>query len=178
VSTPEPKPFPPWKHFIVTKDVCAKSQLENAIILWFHHADPISIHTLAVAAQDCYHAIGAHKGSPSALQGWIERQSKGFQERIRYAQNFFKHGKKDLLGKAYLYPTHTEMLLLDSIGCHENNAPNTETPLMRLWVGRFALEHPGAAPKLEAFHRIKIEDFKNTTRLEFFNELLPALSAK
>jgi len=39
---------------IVTKASAAKSQLETAIQLWFDDADPVSIHTLAVAAHDCY----------------------------------------------------------------------------------------------------------------------------
>jgi hypothetical protein len=46
----------------VTKRWAARSQLETAIGLWLHHDDPVSIHTLAVAANDCYHAIGEHEG--------------------------------------------------------------------------------------------------------------------
>jgi len=52
----------------VTKKSAAISQLESAILLWLNSGDAVSIHTLAVASNDCFHAIGKLKNKPSRLQ--------------------------------------------------------------------------------------------------------------
>jgi hypothetical protein len=73
--------------------------------------DPISVHTLAVAAHDCYHALGAHKGKPSFLPTFIKSQSKRFQRNAVAAQNFFKHGLNNLTGKVSLDTLFSDSLL-------------------------------------------------------------------
>ena len=62
---------PAQQPLAVTKQSCARSQLETAITLWFTGGDLVSIHALAVAAQDCYRAL-AERAKPkmnSPFQG-------------------------------------------------------------------------------------------------------------
>jgi hypothetical protein len=74
----------------VTKAAAAQAQLESAILLWFTREDAISVHTLVVAAHDCYHGLSSHqRGQPSFVQAFLKEQSKTFQNRFRSAQNFF-----------------------------------------------------------------------------------------
>jgi hypothetical protein len=162
---------------IVTKVSAAKSQLESAILLWFNEGDPVSMHALAVAAQDCYRVIGEHKGIPSAFQKWAESQSKGFQKKLHDAQNFFKHGPNRFKGKVHLLPRHTEVLMFDAVLCH-NLVFNEFPPLMWLYALRFALENPNlVAIKFDPFIRESLEIHKvgRFTRQELLVQLLPHL---
>lgn len=86
------RPAGPPEFIIVTKQSAAKSQLETAILLWFNEGDPVSIHTLAVAAHDCFDELVKPKGKTSDVREWLGRKSKTFQKKTRVAQNFFKHG--------------------------------------------------------------------------------------
>jgi hypothetical protein len=52
------------KSILVSKSDVARSQLETAIQLWFADGDPVSIHTLAVAAHDCLHTLSKLTGKP------------------------------------------------------------------------------------------------------------------
>ena len=103
----------------VIKASVATSQLETAIQLWFDDADPVAIHTLAVAAHDCYDALGRRAGKPSQWSKLMSAISRKDQLRSAYAQNFFKHGFKDLKKQARYMPFHGEILLFDSALCHE-----------------------------------------------------------
>jgi len=69
------------KVITVTKASVARSQLETAIKLWFDEADLVSIHTLAVAAHDCYNALGKAKIEPKKRpsQNKIQNRSAHFQ---------------------------------------------------------------------------------------------------
>jgi hypothetical protein len=73
---------------IVTKWSAATSQLETAIQLWFNEGDPVSIHTLAVAAHDCFNALSTFASKPSLHQKWIKSQPKKIQDWAREPQNF------------------------------------------------------------------------------------------
>src|ERR1700676_4736070 len=102
----------------VNKSEAAKAQLKAAIITWFQGGDPVSIHTLASAAHDCFHWMAKHKGKESILRAWMKAQSKGLQKRIADAQNFFKHGHK-WLKRDVKYPViYGELLMFDSVVCY------------------------------------------------------------
>jgi hypothetical protein len=103
----------------VTKKSAAISQLESAILLWLSNGDVVSIHALAVAANDCFHAIGKLKNKPSRWQEFIESKSIAGKKAARRAQNFFKHGWKDLKGSVLYSPLYGEMLMFDSVVCYE-----------------------------------------------------------
>lgn len=122
--------------------MAAQSQLETAIRLWFMGGDPVSIHALAVAAQDCYRAM-AERAKPkmkSPFQEWADSQSKTFQKKLRIAQTFFKHGPHKFKGKVHLMPKHSDVLMFDAAFCHQQLFRNSLTPpLIWLYAFRFAL---------------------------------------
>jgi hypothetical protein len=124
----------------VTKKSAAISQLESAILLWLNNGDVVSIHALAVASNECFHAIGKLKNKPSRLQERIASDSPGMQKAARRAQNFFKHGWKDLKGSVMYSPLYGEMLMFDSVVCYEV-VFGAMTPLMRTFATQFVIEN-------------------------------------
>jgi hypothetical protein len=175
VDAPKLKPFPKGRveQVLVTKQSVAASQLESAIWLWFQEGDPVSVHTLAVAAHDCFRALLRHAGKASDWEDWMKSKSKEFQKKMRVSQNFFKHGHKELKAKL-LYPTiQGEMLMMDSVTCYEllHNRP---TGLMRLYAQRFLYEHPALITEdaLPLFAKnAEIHQLSNSKRREFFEKL-------
>jgi hypothetical protein len=171
---PKPKPNPkaPAKTLIVTKESAARTQLETAIMLWFNYGDPISILALAAAANDCYDAMGAHIGAPSFFRAWLKTRSSAFQDQVRETQNFIKHGRMNLKGRVRYTPRVAEILMVDSIVCHENVFPRT-TPLMRLYFARFALENPEIVvpERRPIFSKgADVDKLLNFDRLQFLEE--------
>jgi hypothetical protein len=174
---PSPKPTPgPGLHVItVNKKSAATGQLETAILLWFREGDPISIHALAAAAHDCFHAMGKNTGKPAVIQTWLESQSQDLQERSRYIQNFIKHGFKDLHGEADYCPAHGEILMFDAVTCYQGLFEK-KTPLMTLFYLRYLFEnpdhvHPESKPIL--FEKGAIYDLLSASRRRFLEEALP-----
>lgn len=165
------------KVFVITKESAAKSQLETAILLWFNYNDPISILTLAHAANDCYNALGGHVGKPSLFQNWLKTKSIAFQKRTREVQNFIKHGRINLKGSVRYMPRLGEILIADSIECHEAVAGDA-TNLMALFDIRFALENPD---RVREVNRLlfadgpEVEELRRKDRPTFLNESLKAL---
>jgi hypothetical protein len=176
MTTPKPMPKGKAETVIVSKPSAAKSQLESAIWLWFNEGDPVSIHALAVAAHDCFDALVKHKtGQASNLQRWIGHTSKGRQKRIRIAQNFFKHGDKDLKARIVLNSIDAETFMMDAIGCFEILSEDRR-PLMRLYAQRFLYENPTLMTKeaLPVFTKnAEIHQLSDSTRKEFFDALWP-----
>jgi hypothetical protein len=141
-------------------------------LLWFNCGDPVSILTLAAAANDCYDALGAHAGKPSLVQTWLRSQSKGFQKRIREAQNFVKHGRKDLKGTLRYNPIIAEILMADSVACHEQLF-GARTLLMDAYHVRLLLEHPTfVTAKRRPLLRRARKIYSVLDRQDFFYELM------
>jgi hypothetical protein len=160
----------------VTKLSAARSQLESAIWLWFHEVDPVSIHTLAVAAHDCFNALVKHAvGKPSNLQQWLAEESEGRRKRIRIAQNFFKHGSFDLKAEIPLHSIDTEAFMMDAVMSFEI-LTKERSALMRLYGQRFLYEHPTliteeAVPVFEK--NAEVHQLFDSSRKEFFERLYP-----
>jgi len=170
----DPKAVP--KVVIVTKAVVAKSQLETAIVLWFTEGDPVSIHALAVAAQDCYRALAAHAKIDSPFEVWAKSQSPGFQTKLHDAQNFFKHGPNQFKGKLHLMTMHGEVLMFDAAICHKRLF-GEYPPLMFLYAFRFCIENPHiSALRFEpGYEWFKVDAFVNVSRRQLFIDVFPAL---
>jgi hypothetical protein len=124
----------------INKVSAAISQLETAIMLWINDGDISSIHALAVASSDCFNAIATKRGKPSRFQTWIRLQSKTFRKKATEVQNFLKHGWNDLTAEKGISPLYSEMLMFDSIVCHEV-ALGPMSPLMRTFATRFVIEN-------------------------------------
>lgn len=160
---------------VVTKKAVAQSQLETAITLWFTGGDPVSIHTLAVAAQDCYRALAAHSKIESPFKVWAESQSKNFQKKLLDTQNFFKHGQRELKGKVHLAPLHSDMLMYDAALTHERLfGRGRDTVLMFLYCVRFCVENPhlGATVLAPGSEWLKAKVPVNVSRRQLFEMFL------
>ena len=156
----------------LTKEYAALEQLKSAMFLWFHEGDPVSIHTLAAAAHDCFYWLVKHENEESILRQWMSEQSKGLQRRIADAQNFFKHGHK-WLKRQVSYPViYGELLMLDSVVCYGILFGIDDIPgILRLYFVRFMLEHPGVLDgDLDGMflERDVIEELTPSSRKEFF----------
>ena len=160
----------------VTKHFVARSQLDTAIQLWFLEGDPVSIHTLAVAAHDCFNALTKHTtGQRSYMEDWLASKSKGFKKQARVAQNFLKHGHNELKGTLQLTTIHAEMLMMDAVTCYEATG-GKPIALMRLYSQRFLYEHPYLITEdaLPVFAKnAEAHQLFDSTRNEFFQKLLP-----
>ena|SRR5258708_872245 len=167
------------KIMTVTKPDVAKSQLETALTLWFNDADPVSIHTLAVAAHDCLGAIAKSAGKPFRWQELMTSYSQAIQDSLRYPQNFFKHGLKDLKGKARFQPFDAEIRLYDSALLYESTLGNL-TPLMKAFLLRFAFRFPDYLTldiKDLIMHETGLlaADLESLSRSDFLKKVLPPL---
>jgi hypothetical protein len=184
VSTPEPSrdPKAPGPYIAYSKPDAARLQLETAILLWFNYGDPISIHTLAAAANELYHGIGSKIGAPTIIQMWKKSLSKKERDEANKAQNFAKHASTDPNSKLPLPTRHAEVLMIDSIMCHEKMF-RKRTPLMTCFFARLAFENPRLMESINMGRRkqgrqdLVIEQPHKADRVQFLNRELPALIA-
>jgi hypothetical protein len=170
---PTPKPSPTV--FVATKHQAAIGQFESAILLWLNEADPISILVLASNAEECYHALGKKVGKPSFHQEFMAKMPHSFRDRMRYIQDFAKHGFMDLDERTPFETSVAEGLMLVALDCHAQIFGNV-TPLMKLYWLRMLTERPRwtSPPKLPvALQQIvidsgAIEEVGRGTRKECF----------
>ena len=160
------------------KRKAAIGQLESAILLWFHEADPISILVLASHAHDCYHALGKKRGKPSWFQEFTDKMPRSFRERGKYIQDFAKHGFKDLNEMARFETIWADALMLLSIERHGDIYGPPMRPLMALYFTRALSEHPRWTPNRQSFPQALldsgiIEDVAQGTRKQCFDSFLP-----
>lgn len=164
----------PPEYFLVTKEAAATTQLECAISLWFSYSDPVSIHTLASAANECFHAMSKLAGKPSVLQAWLKSQSNKIKKQATKSQNFFKHGSRDAQEKIPYFPQEAELKILDSILCYKHLHRGYTTPTMGAFEMFYFLRNPQAIPA--AFQQSFANAPKGeitTDRTKFFNTVLP-----
>lgn len=128
----------------VSKIDAAKRQLETAITLYFHDADPVSTHTLAAAAHNVLHALCKSQGIKSMIKDndMIREGKKGaYLKYINAAQNFFKHGSRDLNKLCVFSPASTECLILDA--CQMYQRITTEYPKpFKIFYWWFTIQYP------------------------------------
>lgn len=156
----------------------ARTQLETAITLWFHYADPISIHALAAASNKCYHGMGRKIGAPTVIETWKKSLSRKDYDRAVEVENFAEHANTDANGTVHLLTEYAASLILDSIICHEKMF-GTRTPLMTCFFARFAFENRRLTDFINAMRRkdglddLVVEQPDETDRVKFFNRELP-----
>jgi hypothetical protein len=163
---------------VLNKKSVAWSQVEEAITIWAKYGDPVSILTLAKAANECYKALAGHIGKPSYFETWLRSKSKAFQDRTRYVINWVKHGRDDMKKKPKYHPIIAEALIFDSIECHAVIF-GSRSHLMGLFVIRYSLEHPSesSARLIASMSKsLGVNDLLNGDRTEFFQKALERLS--
>lgn len=162
---------------VVSHYDAAKSQLDQAIFLWFHRdheyvlSDPTAIHTLAVAVQGILWAY-AHdsRQKPSAMAQQIYTNRE--HAKLKDPQNFFKHGnvgrKEKGRRKAVSHlPSLTDFFLADNIVTH-NRLFKMTTPLMDMFLVRYGMRFPESGVSLETL-AVKLLDagYDSATLLGF-----------
>ncbi|MFN2624232.1 MAG: hypothetical protein ABR611_15455 [Chthoniobacterales bacterium] len=160
----------------ITRIEAAIGQLETAIFLWFQEGDLAAIHTLAAASQELLHHTGKRLGTPSKLVEMINSEPKKFRDRVRQAQNFFKHPKDHpILSYA---PIIAELTIIDALAVVENmNHPLS--PIMKLFAIRFALTHPNILPLDFALAKfpigLDVNQIGKLSRPDFLEKILPLI---
>jgi hypothetical protein len=163
--------------FYVTKELAATHQLESAIFLWLHAFDPISVHTLAAAANEILNALGSTIGTPAAFNKWLKTISKKSQARRLAPQNFFKHGFRDVNGKLLYVPLSGAIILFSAVWSYQAIFKRLSS-FMQLYGAFFVLQHRHIARKdilEDLFKGLPIDDLANLDRSEFFEAGLEAL---
>ena len=165
----------------ISKLDAAKRQLEMAIVLYFHEADPVSIHTLTAAAYNIIRDINAKRGGlPMYVKGLFfsiikEEYRQEIIKKIQAAENFFKHADKDSDEVLKFNPAQTELLILDA--CMKYYEMTGEkVPSHVVFQGWYAMNNPEAyslPPEMDAFIREQERKFGRQGRLWFFSTLLP-----
>jgi hypothetical protein len=169
----------------VTKIDAARRQLETAITLWFHEADPVSIHTLACASFQLVYDINSQVGgSPMfpdrmAATETTEARKKYLHKFLREAQNFFKHAEKDA-PQTFAFITHqTELFVFEACQKYYEIA-HEDLPLMKLFHFYIRLHNPnlfdGPDPQKDIFDKPGTQRLKSYGKREFFQKVLPGFS--
>ena len=126
----------------LSKIDAARRQLETAILLYFRDGDAVSIHTLAAAAHEILAAVNRKRGSEPMISDMVLEGIKleyrdAFNDRVKEAQNFFKHGSRDPFATLTGFSTRqSEVLLIDACLAYgritEDRPPVTR--LFALWA--------------------------------------------
>jgi hypothetical protein len=157
----------------LTKKKVARSQLETAIYLWFHYADPASIHTLAVAAHDCLHALGKACGKSTAMKDRMKGLNKTQRDRMTAAQNFFKHGDKELNKFLRYKPEHAAVLMFDAVVAVWEIFDNP-SPIMSVFLAYYCMSHPDEGFDIDSLYPAELRERlgfgkgREVDRKEFF----------
>jgi len=130
----------------VSKLDAAKRQLETAIRLYFNDADPVSIHTLAVASHDMLVNLQRN----NSFHNETSRQTNGLIVRDKYMQEIkktIKSSKQSLqqihnAGKSFLSfsPREIEFLLFDAVEKYVQ-LTSEHVPYLIIFRGWFVYKH-------------------------------------
>jgi hypothetical protein len=151
------RPNPP-NGISITKIDAAKRQLDTAIDLWFRSGDPVSIHTLASAAQEILVPIAKAKGTFLGAFDTIyivPGKEDEYFAWMRLHQNFFKHGSKNPDETIIFNPEADDALIRTVIQVYAGVAGNV-TPHMNAYILRFLFSHPHLH-KTDSFPQMRSE---------------------
>ncbi len=127
----------------------AKSQLCEAIMLFFEQRDPVSVHTLSWAALEIIHehldVSGGQVDSCSCVLHYnnvhIKNEYKKFWAKgVRRYRNYFKHANFDKDNKIDFNPKTNEIVILESIMCLNDVCGVDDLPEVLMfvaWASRF-----------------------------------------
>ncbi len=175
----QPKPHE-LKKLPVTKLDAARRQLETAITLWFHDADPVSVHTLAMATHGILRALNKKRGGPPMIGDPSPSIRPGYEKKVAdivvRSSNFFKHGAKDPLATDYFAPELNQLIILNACNTFEALAQEKK-PLMWTFIVYLAIHEPSIfMPEFVASIQKNplFGTAKQLSKPAFFAEWLPA----
>jgi hypothetical protein len=176
-ATATGKPHP--NKLAITKLDAACRQLETAITLWFHDVDPVSVHTLVMAAHGILKALNKKRGGQPMLGDPMPSIRPGFEKLVAdmfvESSNFFKHGAKDAFTTHYFAPESNQAMILDACQAYTSQAQE-ERPLMKTFT-LYVVHHFPKLFKQESIDSIQrnplFSKAKQFSKREFFAEFLP-----
>jgi hypothetical protein len=168
----------------VTKIDAARRQLETAITLWFHEADPVSIHTLACASFQLIYDINAQVGNSQMFPDRVAAElgptrREHWHKFIREAQNFFKHARRDA-PQTFAFNTDQTVIFIFECCQKYYEIAHEDLPLMKLFTFYLRLNDPAIFgyedPQQDVIDKPSIQRLKSLSKREFFNHVLPIVS--
>lgn len=122
----------------IAKLDAASRQLNAAISLLFDGADPIVVHTLAVAASNVFSDVIDKR---SGIQSWREKMridhglsKAAIKDVMHSAWNFFKHGDRDPEGILEFDESESEHLVFfATLECGELQSTSIQMQTFQLW---------------------------------------------
>lgn len=160
----------------ISKLDAARRQLETAVDLWFHEGDPVSIHTLTMAAHEILKVLNRAQNGPPMMGEPCPHIREEYTDLwrevcVRHAA-FFKHSSHDADETHYFPPTINDVLILDATEVYLRIA-NDVRPLFRLFKWYMRLHLP------EIFIEetpVNDPDLKAQAKPEFFDLLIGVAS--
>lgn len=154
-----------------SKQDVAKSQLEEAIRLFFEGRDPISVHTLIGAAHQIMRDVAYRR--KIQYQCIIEMlpekekiKDKGWYTAVFTPRNFFKHADMDdsvILG---FDPSENELWLLDACSLFGQIFQIQSKAVDAFWSW-YQLKYPAARDFLSVTRLVKLADLMNISADDF-----------
>ena len=170
----------------VTQFGAAKSQLIEAIKLFFEERDPVSIHTLVGASLNILH--DHIKSIDTAWKTQLvldyrtlcikEKDRKIWANKVRDSRNFFKHAEKNIKQGRWDIDFDTDMnhfYIMESIICFGGLEGKNFVcpPEMALFIGWFVLKYPDVVNEALAVYSKGISHI-DPTDFQFFKKVLRA----
>jgi hypothetical protein len=128
--------------FKIGKLDAARRQLDTALLLYFNHVDPVSIHTLGAAADGILRDLST---TPTLTQRGLEELPPelrtAIEKALKVPQNFLKHADRDPEEILDFAPGITELMLLDASAKYWELS-GEKTPMTKAYEVWFSLQHP------------------------------------
>src|SRR6266850_4019631 len=163
----------PAKLHLSKLDVALR-QLETAVTLYFHHADPVSIHTLTAAAYNVLRNIKNHRSEDFTMfkdaQQIYPEMRKEFRNLLNEAENFFKRADRDPEGTFAFAPDLSDVLLIDACEAY-GRLTGERRPLLTLYMTWFRIRHPQYYDATAAVDELS-KSYQEADRLLYFRECL------
>jgi len=162
----------------------ARRQLETAINLFFYDRDVVSIHTLTAAAFNILQDMSTNDGRDikTLRSVFLKRVKEGSEKhvinKIREAENFFKHADKDPYEYLEFNSKQTEYMLWDAVTLYAVIA-GENTSVLQLFYYWFMASYPDIFTFTGEQKRLQLEagmDLNNISKKEYFELMLPRIS--
>lgn len=133
-------------YIYISKLDAAKRQLELSIKLFFRNSEPVSIHTLSAASHTLLTDLGKKQGLKSIVKIQIaelikKEKRKEYLNKVKEAENYFKHADNDFKEQLRFVPATTEFLIFDA--CYMYQILTKELiPILVLYKMWFSAKHP------------------------------------
>ena len=161
----------------VNKLDAARRQLETAVTLWFHDGDPVSIHTLLMAAHEILRVLNKEAGGPPMMGEPCpqirEEYTDVWRDLCSASSHFFKHSSRDSTETHYFAPRFNDAFMLDATECYKR-LTNNERPLFRIFKWYMRLHVPRLF--IEDDPPVNAPDLKAMLKPQFFSALIDIAS--